>query len=453
MVKQLYFSGLMLFFLCAASQTNNPAPFCAQTNSLGPNASAPITNVKLSTATTVGLNNSSVWGTGGFDYTYYNNLPTHTIVLGVPQILSVTFGASNLFNSLYFSVFIDLNADNQFSASERIFDNLIAGNVPIPVATAATFTVGFTIQTATLGITRMRVIRGGNPNQTTAAYMPGFFVAPCPAYPNIYLYGEAEDYDVTIATTPATAGFNLFSNSICPGSTVSPLDQSSNNVTTYSWVTTGAVPPTSTLQAPQFIYPATGIYSISLTVSNATSTSVPVVKTITVNPSPAISILSSIGGSTLNVPLCRGKSATLTASGATTYTWSTGSSATSLAITPTITTTYSVTATNAFGCSSSAAKTLSVQNCTGVDAWDVRNAELTVYPNPGKGLYQLRIAGVDNKIYTVDIFNSLGQLAHIAYAGDKDFLDLSGDMFKSGIYFVKLRETNSIIQKVLLVKD
>ncbi len=62
--------------------------------------------------------------------------------------------------------------------------------------------------------------------------------------------------------------------------------------------------------------------------------------------------------------ICLGSSATLTVSGAANYTWNTGSNSTSIVISPTITTTYSVIGTNTAGCSAISIKTISVQNPT-----------------------------------------------------------------------------------------
>ena len=74
-------------------------------------------------------------------------------------------------------------------------------------------------------------------------------------------------------------------------------------------------------------------------------------KTITVNPPPTI---------TVNSPtICGGQSGTLTASGATTYTWSTGATGASINVNPSATTTYTVTGTTS-GCTNTATATVVV---------------------------------------------------------------------------------------------
>jgi len=66
---------------------------------------------------------------------------------------------------------------------------------------------------------------------------------------------------------------------------------------------------------------------------------------VTVNPNPVINAGN-------DVSICQGASATLTASGGVTYTWMpTGSSGSSITVSPGTSTSYAVTGTNAFGCS------------------------------------------------------------------------------------------------------
>jgi len=60
--------------------------------------------------------------------------------------------------------------------------------------------------------------------------------------------------------------------------------------------------------------------------------------------------------------ICVGSSVTLTASGAASYTWSTGETTASIVVTPTSTTTISLTATNEGGCVSTTAVTVTVNN-------------------------------------------------------------------------------------------
>ncbi|MBK7477913.1 MAG: hypothetical protein IPI11_18605 [Haliscomenobacter sp.] len=74
---------------------------------------------------------------------------------------------------------------------------------------------------------------------------------------------------------------------------------------------------------------------------------------VTVKSSPTVSISSPDA-------ICPGQSATLAASGGGTYSWSTGSTASSITVSPAATTTYTVTVTGSNGCKTIASRTIAV---------------------------------------------------------------------------------------------
>lgn len=141
--------------------------------------------------------------------------------------------------------------------------------------------------------------------------------------------------------------------------------------------------------------------------------------TLSVYPKPAVSIV----GNTL---ICAGSNAVLTASGATTYTWNTGVNATTISVSPSVTTIYSVTGANAAGCTSNNSYTVSVNpipnlgvsasktvvcaagnavtltvNGAGTYTWSNGanttsvNVTPTVPSNPGHGLVSYSVTGTD----------------------------------------------------------
>jgi hypothetical protein len=63
-----------------------------------------------------------------------------------------------------------------------------------------------------------------------------------------------------------------------------------------------------------------------------------------------------------NNPICLGNSATLTTNAVSNYTWNNGSSSSSIIVSPTVTTTYTLTGTNAANCTGNAAITVTVDN-------------------------------------------------------------------------------------------
>ena len=143
-----------------------------------------------------------------------------------------------------------------------------------------------------------------------------------------------------------TISVNVINNStitITPSSTVScvgqPITLTAAGATTYTW-STGATTPTITVST-------SGTYSVASStpcgiVNNST--------TITFAPTPTVQI-SPV------TPICPGDSLLLTASGATSYHWSTGSNSASIYVHNAGT--FSVTGTSA-GCPSAASTTVSM---------------------------------------------------------------------------------------------
>ncbi len=85
-------------------------------------------------------------------------------------------------------------------------------------------------------------------------------------------YGQQQDYRITIVqnTNPPIAQFSTLNNITTVGanSDVNFLNESLNIPTSYTWYFPGAVPSTSTLENPIVSYNATGLYDVTLVVSN-----------------------------------------------------------------------------------------------------------------------------------------------------------------------------------------
>lgn len=158
--------------------------------------------------------------------------------------------------------------------------------------------------------------------------LTGNITTPCPTYTNI-----------VTASGPTT---------FCQGDSVRLTAIA--NMTTYAW-STGAT-------TRSIVVKTAGSYTVSITDSNGCNgVSSPVAVTVNANPTPVI----TASGSTTNV--CPGKTVTLDAgAGYTSYLWSTG--ATTRTIVVSAAGSYSVTVTNANGCSGTSAPTVvTYQGC------------------------------------------------------------------------------------------
>jgi hypothetical protein len=158
---------------------------------------------------------------------------------------------------------------------------------------------------------------------------------------------------------PATCVFSNFSfstpnltispasPSVCPGGTIALTASGGSN---YSWSggISNGVPFTPT---------ASGVYTVSTGSGLCIST-----KTVFLTFNPPLLIT----GPTSNI--CANSSATLIASGGTTYSWSTGQVSTSITVNPSINTTYTVFGTSNAGCNTQGVKTVTVDNTPTVTA-------------------------------------------------------------------------------------
>ena len=163
--------------------------------------------------------------------------------------------------------------------------------------------------------------------------------------------------------------------------------------------------------------------------------------TVTVNATPNLTVTSSAS------VICVSQTATLTASGATTYSWSTSAPTNSIIVSPTTTTSYTVTGTSN-NCANAAVITQSVAICTGISSAMTNNEQiLSIYPNPNKGDFTV-IAGKEMDLL---IINNLGQLVKKISITSTDNYRVSVSDMTNGIYFIT-NSDNSIKQKIVVTK-
>ncbi len=189
---------------------------------------------------------------------------------------------------------------------------------------------------------------------------------------------------------------------ICQGIATTFTDVTTNTPTSWSWNMPGASPATSTLQSPSVTYAANGVYSATLIATNASGTN-SVVKSVTISASPAVSATSS------SSIMCTGQTVTLTANGASSYTWMPGSvTGNPIASSPTVSTTYSVTGTATTNCSNISMITVSVSTCAGINSVNEFAGQLEIIPNPNSGQFIIKANVTES--FDISIYNGIGQL-------------------------------------------
>jgi serine protease len=176
---------------------------------------------------------------------------------------------------------------------------------------------------------------------------------------NIYVDNVQLSGNCVLAQEPPGAGFSMSQTALCAGNSVQFTDQSTNLPTSYTWTFPGGTPSISSDPSPSVTYNTPGTYNVTLAVSNAYGQDQLVMNNaITVNASPVIVLNSA------TVQLCEGSAATLSASGANSYSWSpaiglSSTTGASVSASPTASTTYTVTGTSN-GCTAMAISTVTV---------------------------------------------------------------------------------------------
>lgn len=147
-----------------------------------------------------------------------------------------------------------------------------------------------------------------------------------------------------------------------------------------------------------------------------------------------------------NPVLCHGQSATLTASGASTYSWSGSVNFPALpaqVISPTVTTVYTVTGTSTLtGCSQTRTITQVVSECTNLAAEHVQN-KMTVhaYPNPAGSILNLDLAALSKDQLSVLLEDISGKpVLRYDHSGleNESHLQLNTDQLENGLYLIRI---------------
>ena len=143
----------------------------------------------------------------------------------------------------------------------------------------------------------------------------------------------------------------------CASSAITFSDLSTNNTTAWNWSVTpsaGVSMSSSTAKNPSITFNNAGTYTVSLIADNAYGSGIVQSKTIIVNANP--NVLATLSATAI----CLNQTATLTASGASSYLWNTSATATVLTVSPLTNTTYTLTGTDLNGCQTTSIKTLVV---------------------------------------------------------------------------------------------
>jgi hypothetical protein len=183
---------------------------------------------------------------------------------------------------------------------------------------------------------------------------------------------------------------------------------------------------TSNLNQPVHVFSTDGTFNINLLEHFACRTDT-IRKVIQIVGSPTLLVISG------TKTICEGNSTTLTAAGASSYTWSTGSVYPYLLVTPSVTTAYTVTGhMNNFFCPVLKTVTVTVSPCTGIENNMMTETSFNLFPNPCNGMVNIE-SSKEMELYLIDFTGKAIKTLDIKTGGNVfDLQHLPG-----GIYFLK----------------
>jgi hypothetical protein len=207
----------------------------------------------------------------------------------------------------------------------------------------------------------------------------------------------------------------------------------------YSW-TGGATTQSITVKTG-------AAYQVAVTDPNGcygTSSSSPI--TVTVNSLPVITVT---GKDTLHQAV----NDTLKAIGGVSYIWTSGSTNDTTLVSPSATTTYTVTGTDANGCSDTASFRVVVDIITGINTVSL-SGSTSVYPNPANATMNLSFNAIGSSpaILKVVDMNGAEMLTESIIIANGKVMSVDISKLAAGSYFVKVITTKNT-QVVKFVKE
>jgi hypothetical protein len=163
------------------------------------------------------------------------------------------------------------------------------------------------------------------------------------------------------------------------------------------------------------------------------------------NDIPTLAAVSS------NSIICSGSSAMLSASGATSYLWNTGSTNSSIVVSPSITTVYSFTGTTANNCSAVTSISQNVSICSEITESGGVLSLIKFYPNPTQS--ELIMENPLNESVSITVCNLMGQSIYQTTLSASSTQIIKTEMWASGVYLCTIQLGNTPILYQRIVKQ
>ena len=207
---------------------------------------------------------------------------------------------------------------------------------------------------------------------------------------------------------------------VCAGKSVTLV---ASGASTYTWsgISTGA--------SGVFIFQPVGTATVALVATTTSLTAnCPTTHTLMVTMLP----LPTLTATAKRTMSCVKESNTLTVSGALTYTWSDSNTGSVNVVSPTSSTVYSVTGTDANGCVGNTVVYAHVNICSGIDEKTGQQTSFEVYPNPNEGQFMMK-ADIEMEVMLI---NQLGQHLQLIRLDESNNFSQIVEVQTAGVYFL-----------------
>lgn len=385
---------------------------CTNTKTIAINVTTtPTVNVSASSTTICVGNTTTITATGATTYSWNTSATTNSIAVSPTVTTSYTVIGNNGSCGNIKTITIVNNTPN-LNVSATSTAICVGGSSTLTASGATTYSWSTSATTSVINV---------SPTGNTIYTVTGT-TGSCSSIRTISV-NVTSAINLNIASTMSVS---------CSGA---PVVLTASGASSYTW-NTG--PNTTTISVTPSVSTNYTVNGTSGSCSGST------VITIGVSTNPTI---SSVTSQSLICTLPSQQSATLTASGATTYSWNTGATTAAITVSPGITTTYTVTGYNAQGCSNTSIITQSVSTCTGVNENTAGNSETMVYPNPSNGTFTIRTSAVGK----FEIINQLGQTVFVFEKEKGIEENIVIDTLDDGIYYL-YNATERIHRKIIITK-
>ncbi len=430
--------------ICAGQSTTltySGSGFTSYTWTAGPNASSIVVSPTTTTNYTVTASTSTAQCKYPFVVTVsVNPVPSTTLTASSTSIcsgntVSLTASGATTYSWSTASTLATINVTPTTTSVYTVtgYNGICANSktVSIIVTPTPTVFISSTHYTLCSGTTASLLASGAS----TYSWINGpatanYTVAPTAA--SIYtvigtasLCSSTSTLSIGYIATPSIT-INSSAGTICPGGTATLSIVGAAN--SYTWntgptTTVIVVSPTAntTYTAAGFNSFCYGLATTSIVVSNS------------------ITVLASASSPTI----CSGESTTLTANGAATYTWDTGANSTSIVVSPTITSTYSVNGLNA-SCSGTANVIVNVSPCTGIEE-NTNAIYFSIFPNPSNSIINVELKN-SSDLQIMDVLGKILLESKLQNGNNSvNIFHLS-----NGVYYFKIKQGEAMsIKKII----